>query len=397
MHVPHHAFAKFYPQTLMIMKTKLNTILTRCLKFLSLLCFFALLSCEKELDFKGVTQETDKDIIINALAVEGKPLKVMVSHAYQVGKTPNLNTKDYDHSVFFTDDVSTDYQTKEYYLQTAILDAEVQAVVNGNETYRLTLANDSLGFVGSYIPRVNDHIEIKASYKSVNWDNNQVSVNEARAETTVPVQPKIEVVSHEVLDQNPYKIMNDLTYDSDTIMRITCRITDTADNQYYRLRVRGVITDEPDSLVNEGEIWENEEHRKHYIMQDIFFSEDELFLDSRLNTNFGGWPPFFSNVFDDKLLKGGEYTFVVDSPKPVVQETQYEMHELHPNGEWVPMQVIVELQAISPELYRYLKSVELFRVSSIDVFSEPIQIYSNVKDGWGIVGSLTSHRFFIPY
>ena len=132
-------------------------------------------------------------------------------------------------------------------------------------------------------------------------------------------------------------------------------------------------------------------------MQDIFFSEDELFLDSRLNTNFGGWPAFFSNVFDDELLKGGEYTFVVDSPKPVVQETQYEMHELFPNGEWIEPQVMVELQAISPEYYRYLKSVELYRVSESDAFTEPVQIYSNVQNGWGIFGSLSSQRIFIQY
>lgn len=379
------------------MKTKQIIILTRCLKALSLFGLLAFFACEKELNFKGVDQETDNDIIINALAVEGKPLKVMVSRAYQVGKTPNLNIKDYDHSVFFIDDISTDYQTMEYYFQTAIQNAEVQAVVNGSQTYQLKLDKESLEYVCDYVPQVNDHIEVKALYMNRDWDNTVLSVCEANAETTVPVQPKIEVVNHEVLGENPYKIMNSLTYDSDTIMRITCRITDTAENQYYRLCVRGVITDEPDIIVNGGEIWENDDHRKHYIMQDIFFSEDELFLDSRLNTNFGGWPAFFSKVFDDMLLKRGDYTFVVDSPKPVVQETQYEMHELHPNGEWVPAQVIIELQAISPELYRYLKSVELFRVSSIDAFSEPIQIYSNVKDGWGVVGSLTTHRVFIPY
>ena len=381
----------------MIMKTALCNILCRCVKALLPLCIFALSACEKELDFEGVAQESENDIIINALAVEGKPLKVMVSRAYQVGKTPNLSIRDYYHSVFFTDDVSTDYQTKEYYLQTAILDAEVQAVVNGNETYLLTLASDSLGFVGSYLPQVNDHIEIKASYKNVNWDNGHVSVNEASAETTVPVQPKIEVINREVLADNPYKIMNNLTYDTDTVMRITCRITDTSDNQYYRLRVRGVISDRPDILIDGRYILKNEDNRTHYIMQDIFFSEDELFLDSRLNTNFGGWPAFFSNVFDDKLLKGGEYTFVVDSPKPVVQETQYEMHELFPNGEWIEPQVMVELQAISPEYYRYLKSVELYRVSESDAFTEPVQIYNNVQNGWGIFGSLSSQRIIIPY
>lgn len=382
MHVSHHALVKSYPQTLIIMKTNKSVILSCCLKAFSFLCLFALFACEKELDFKGVTQETDNDIIINALAVEGKPLKVMVSRAYQVGKTPNLAIKDYNHSVFFTDDASADYQTKEYYQQTLIREAEVQAVVNGSQTYQLVFDEESLEFVCDYVPQVNDHIEVKAQYKNLDWDNTLLSVCEASAETTVPAQPMIEVVSHEVLDENPYKIMNDLTYDSDTIMRITCRITDTADNQYYRLRVRGVQTDE---------------QRNRYIMQDIFFSEDELFLDSRLNTNFGGWPAFFSNVFDDELLKGGEYTFVVDSPKPVLQGTKNELPELQPNAEWIPAHVMVELQAISPEFYRYMKSVELSRISSTDAFSEPIRIFSNVNDGWGIFGSLSGQRVIIPF
>ena len=81
----------------------------------------------------------------------------------------------------------------------------------------------------------------------------------------------------------------------------------------------------------------------------------------------------------------------------MVQETQYEMHELFPNGEWIEPQVMVELQAISPEYYRYLKSVELYRVSESDAFTEPVQIYCNVQNGWGIFGSLSSQRIFIQY
>ena len=381
----------------MIMKTAVHTILSRFLRSFLPLCLFAFYACEKELDFKGVEQESENDIIINALAVEGKPLKVMLSHAYQVGKTPSLTITDYQHSVFFNDDISTDYQTKAYYLRTAILNAEVQVIVNGNETYELALATDSLGYVGSYIPQVNDHIEIRALYNNLNWDNTLMSVSEASAETIVPVQPKIEVVGYEVLDSNPYKIMNNLTYDTDTIMRITCRITDTADNQYYRLRVRGMITDVPDILIDEGRILDNDDNRTRYLTQDIFFSGDELFMDNRLSSNFGGWPAYFSNVFDDELMDEGAYTFVVDSPKPVVQDTNFQFNDLYPNGEWVPAHVMVELQAISPDYYRYLKSVELYRVTESDAFSEPIQIYSNVKNGWGIFGSLSSQRLFIPY
>jgi hypothetical protein len=369
-------------------------------KIITLLMILAVLcsACEKELDFKGVEQETENDIIINALAVEGTPFKVMVSRAYQVGKTPDLNMIDYYSSVFLSDDASTDYQNNKYYLRTAILDADVQAVVNGNQTYHLTLADDSLGFVCDYIPQINDHIVVNAKYSTTNWNDGTVaSIIEASAEATVPVQPKIEVLKYEVLPDNPYKMVNNISYETDTIMRITCRITDTAENKYYRLRVRGVISDRPDILVDEWFLIKNTEDRTRYIMQDIFFSDDPLFLDNRLNSGFGGWPAFFSNVFNDELLKDGDYTFVVDSPKPVLQPTNYEMGDMHPYSEWVEPQVIVELQAITPEFYRYMKSVELYRVSTSDAFSEPVQIYSNVKDGWGIFGGLSYQRVFLPY
>ena len=235
-------------------------------------------ACEKELDFKGVEQETENDIIINALAVEGTPFKVMVSRAYQVGKTPDLNMIDYYSSVFLSDDASTDYQNNKYYLRTAILDADVQAVVNGNQTYHLTLADDSLGFVCDYIPQINDHIVVNAKYSTTNWNDGTVaSIIEASAEATVPVQPKIEVLKYEVLPDNPYKMVNNISYETDTIMRITCRITDTAENKYYRLRVRGVISDRPDILVDEWFLIKNTEDRTRYIMQDIFFSDDPLF------------------------------------------------------------------------------------------------------------------------
>ena len=63
----------------------------------------------------------------------------------------------------------------------------------------------------------------------------------------------------------------------------------------------------------------------------------------------------------------------------------------------VPARVMVELQALSPELYRYLKSVELFRITENDAFSEPVQIYSNVQNGWGIFGALSYDRHFVEY
>ena len=103
MYVSYHALVNYHPQTVTTMNNKLLSILLT----LAFLCG----ACEKELDFKGVEQETENDVVINALAVAGKPLKVMVSQAYQVGKTPTLTYNEYQSSVFFDDDVSTDYQS----------------------------------------------------------------------------------------------------------------------------------------------------------------------------------------------------------------------------------------------------------------------------------------------
>ena len=95
-------------------------------------------------------------------------------------------------------------------------------------------------------------------------------------------------------------------------------------------------------------------------------------------------PPAFSASFPIKSKENpdGSYTIVTD---------------LNEGGEQFAPRVMVELQAISPELYRYLKSVELYRVTESDAFSEPLQIYSNVRNGWGIFGSMSIQRLFIPY
>ncbi|MCR4765114.1 MAG: DUF4249 domain-containing protein [Bacteroidaceae bacterium] len=357
---------------------------------------FAFSACEKELDFKGVTTEEANDIIINALAVAGKPLKVMVSRAYLVGKTPNLNMADYHHSVFFTNDESTDYQSNEYYLRTCIYDADVEVVVNDIQTYHLTLAADSLGFVCDYVPQENDYIVVKATQQIENGSRTVT----ATAETVVPAQPQIEVVSYEVLPETKYQMRGDLTYDSDSIMRLVCRITDRGGNQYYRLRIRGEMsgfTDKLETVKGSGNYENNVDGRLHYLMQDIYFSEDNLFFDSRLTASYGGWPEFFSNVFDNTLMKGTSYTFQVDSPKPIYQKTDYTKNQLTPYGEPLMPQVMVELQAITPEFYKYLKSVQLYRITTTDAFSEPLQIYSNVSHGWGIFGSMSTQRIFISY
>ncbi|MBQ7554649.1 MAG: DUF4249 family protein [Bacteroidaceae bacterium] len=347
-----------------------------------------LAGCERTLDLEDSSTGASNGLTINAMAVTGSELKVYLSRAYPVDKTPTMQYYDYDHATYQKDDGTLDYISDEYYLKTVITGAKVEAEVNG-QVYNIAWSEMDACYKSNYIVKEGDHIIISASI-----DN-----QEAKVETTVPTSPHIEVVKHEVLAENPYIQVNGVSFETDTIMRITCRIADTGGNQYFRLRIRGERSLKFSYWVGSLGGNKTEYNMYYYMMQDVFFSTDELFADNRLASNFGGWPAYFSNVFDNSKLNGGSRTFVVDSPKiPASGRSTLSGDEL-----WeeeipsVPARVMVELQAISPELYRYLKSVELYRVTENDAFSEPVQIYSNVKNGWGIFGSLSSSRVFIPY
>ena len=352
---------------------------------------FVSMSCERDLDFDTPSEESEGSMIINAVAVTGSPLTVYLNKTYPVGKTPRLTAPTYDQAVFFKDDITTDYVSNVYYDNTAITGARVEATVNGQQTYTLILNEEDKSYVCDYVPTSGDHIEVRAA----------VEGEELKAETSVPAKPTIEVLSHEVLDQNPYQDRNGLFGGTDTIMRLTCRISDMGGEQYYRLRVRSERVDHYKIVTS----FDQEKMEPiystlvYYYMQDVYFSEDELFKDIRLTSSMGGWETSFSSVFDNVLMKGGNYTFTIDSPKACNTSGSLRALNTHisSDGPNFEPRVMVELQAISPELYQYMKSVQLYRVTEDDVYSEPVQIYSNAEGGWGIFGALSYDRHFVEY
>ena len=341
-------------------------------------------ACERNLEFEDPADETVNDIVVNAVAVAGLPFKVYLNRAYLVNKIPHM--QNYNSGSFqMKDDGSFDYRSNEYYQKTVISNAMVEISVNGQTEDHMVYDEKDFCYVSDYIPVEGDRIEVKVASEG----------KDVRAETIVPVKPKIEVVSHEELHENPYSQLEDLTTNSDMIMRLTCRISDPGGERYYRLRVRSECTSYEYIGTSSGK-----ERYIYYTMQDVFFSDDELFEDRRLNTNFGGWRAYFSNVFDNSLMNGKTYTFTVDSPKAGEHNfTTYNpfIGELSKDSEVIPSRVMVELQAISPELYRYLRTMQLYRISANDGYAEPVQIYSNIEGGWGIFGALSYDRHFVEY
>ena len=54
----------------------------------------------------------------------------------------------------------------------------------------------------------------------------------------------------------------------------------------------------------------------------------------------------------------------------------------------------ISLQPIKEDYYHYLKSLELYRISRTNTYSEGVYMHSNNKGGWGMLGAISGevHR-----
>ncbi len=109
-------------------------------------------------------------------------------------------------------------------------------------------------------------------------------------------------------------------------------------------------------------------------------SEDPL-----INTGQEGSGNFFEeeisneySIFMDELIAGKEYTLSFSLPEMSSFQLDTAYHEF--------IHYKIELQSITEELYLHLKSASTHKVKEGNFFSEPVLVYSNVRNGLGILG-----------
>ncbi len=205
----------------------------------------------------------------------------------------------------------------------------------------------------------------------------QVDGKELEATTSIP--QKVEIVSVDtttVQDEWGYGQLN---------FKITFDDPETED--YYRLVVmRDVLSKSTwgDSIV----------YYRNYS-QVGFDTDDPVF--KTLYNNFGDnemdmGPYNRYNLFSDVNFNGREHSiqFNVSSFYGGYQDVVYNKYEIH-------------LLKMSEEFFNYLKYLNLYDYYSDDPFSEPVPVYSNVKNGTGIFcgyndeAKLTYEKVYIPY
>jgi hypothetical protein len=334
------------------MKTNILTLITIATAIL-------LSSCEKEIEFKG--EQTDPKLVINGLLEPGQPVKANISKSY-----------------FFLDNQAN---------TTAPDDLVASLYVNGNLLGEMTPHydtvvsydiwdpnNPNLGrvqkvYTYDYCPAVGDIIKITASANGFD----DVEATTSPLPKAVEPQVHTEVTHWDAWYQHEYNYETNEIEEDSTLwiwvnVDLTLDITDPNPGQSdcFKLYVESRKTDI---------------HSKNTIR--TYFEYDDPVFGSALPDNeyidFDDLETKPQGVFTDVLFDGRTYQLKLKMRVEMTVDEEYD-----PDFFQLP----IRLEHLSKEYYYYLNTCDQGDVS-MQLYAEPIQTYSNVIGGYGIVAGRT--------
>lgn len=326
---------------------------TKYIFFISLL--IVLTSCETVIDFNG--KDTAPLLVVNSIISPDSVIKVHVSE-----------------SRFFLEEDSKFVN---------INNATVKLWVNDLEYEQLTPANNGI-YQGKYIPKSGDKLKITA--KNSNYSEVSASTE------IIPANPILSVDTNSVIlektpllsyNYNSPTVVDTLGYLINNELKLKMNFNDPANQEnFYKVSLRMKL------YFSDG----STQIGKYY-----FSSEDVVFGNTSASGIFDESTTNYYNVFSDELFNGKPYglklsanfySYVYSNNVPSKLKSKDEPVNVTKN------ELIVELQSISKSYYLYLKTRDASS-SYVDFFSEPVQIYSNIKGGIGVFGSYNTATFKI--
>ncbi|GHT40713.1 hypothetical protein FACS189437_06690 [Bacteroidia bacterium] len=308
----------------------------------SFILIFAFCSCEKEIEFKGDVVEPK--LVLNGFLTPDLLVTVHLSESRFF-----LSNRD----GFRTIDDATVRLWKN--------DEVIETLSNAGEGY----------YTGNYRPETGDILRITASVPGL--DAVDCSTEILPAPVILSVDTVNTFYSYEEYEGNYGYYMQE-NYD------LNIRINDPKDlSNYYRINLYMRNYNE-DGSYSDREVWFETEDK-------VFGSAESDFLEMSEN-------PY--RVFSDELFDGHEYKL----------KLRFENYYNYWGGgfdsgdteERVPYRELhVDLQNLTKDYYLYLKTRGASWEDNLGgIVSEPVQIYTNINGGIGILGSYTSTIYKIP-
>ena len=301
-----------------------------------LLCL-TLLSCEKTIDFNEKS---------------AKPLMVLYSYI-----NPNK---------YITAEITKSQSVINEFKLERITNAEVSVFEDDVLFEKLSYDEDSKLYKGTKQPVVGKTYLLKSS--TAGFDN-------ISSQTIIPVKPTISGFSYTITDKET----------SDEKISATIKFKDDPSKKnYYRIVVEEeTYIENPEDNSYTATSWTNEGwfygfeldgniQRKWFEVK----SKDPAITgkgQSGADDYFDDIPDNIFAVFNDDLFDGEEYSLEFSF------NTYY--------YEWGHKKVTVYLMSVTEDYYLYLKSYSSQIYFEDNPFSEPVQIYTNIENGAGLMGA----------
>ena len=290
-----------------------------------------LASCVKDLDFDG--EQTDPLLVVNGVQQVGQPARLSV-----------------EKSIFFLD-AGTDFRVK---------DVAVDLYVNGTFKESLQVRDSIMCEIFYEINEYGEEIEVQEPIYAFNYCEGQYLLCEGDHLRFEVHSSEFETATIELnLPEAPTVLSFDMVgVDSvESGIKFSFMIDDPAGADYYNLKC----------INPNGSMYS-------------FYSEDPVFVDpmglgaEELVGESGYYGYGLYNVFTDTYFNGKPYT------------VYFEVF----SGEYVSgEQFTIEVSRVDESLYQYKKTYDAYQESDpngmIGMFSEPVQVYSNVENAVGVV------------
>ncbi|MDR2840750.1 MAG: DUF4249 domain-containing protein [Paludibacter sp.] len=317
---------------------------------LLLLPVLALFQCENPIDFDFDLVESK--LVLHALLTPSENVSVQLSA-----------------SRFFLDESNTFRKIN----NATILLFRDDVII---DTLHRSVEDEAGYYFSDYIPHAGDHLKLQAAaqgFESVESEITVVAPPNLISAEALDIKCRAQTVKR-IISNQPYK-----TYIDTVIYYLTANITitiaDTPEvDEYYNI-ILYLKTNYRDGT--------SELTRFPFESNNMVFSSNEVNVDM-----FGGGEMEKNyNIFSDELFAGKNYSITVNLPEDFysnfwvekITESQY---------------LVIELHSVSRDyyFYRLTASKSYNGMEMGGMFGEPVQIYSNVKNGIGVVGSYNVAR-----
>ena len=372
--------------------------------YIFILASLIFVSCEKELEFKGDVVEPM--LVVNSVFLPDANIEVSLTQSRFFLNSSNDNYKkisDGDVDLY----VNGEFKEKLAYKKKEVINEFDYSFYD--DSYQ---EPEEMVYISDYKPKVNDELQLKAAAPKLNSVYTNIikvphsveilssNISNYRAQLNkffwgdndffIPIEEKgAEMIDDEYEDDadNSYYLKEEFNLQFDFQ-------EEAKTNNYYILEI---FSNKISS--NGRQVYQKLNHKKKNFTDDGFGIDFNSFMIK--NSVFAQNLDVEISIFEDEFYEMSDY-FIFDDGLIDGERFKFDLDitisgdvELSSEQKLLKNELIIILTHLSKEYFLYKKSLDAYLEESYSLFSEPIQVYTNINNGIGVFATKNSSKYVI--